>query len=150
MLPLKIKIDFHFWTLIIAVISHTLQGTMYCWLKDIIVTYLLSEWSFTHSIQKVRSDLTKTDKTIHTLLWRHRSNPSGIWTKRRKKWGLITRLFKYLYPPSYLSNTYLGIFLWFYYCYITDDRTILKSHVNLYCLLLSCLFGQYTYYVVVN
>ena len=70
-------------------------------LMIIVIYYLLSEWSFTHSIQKVRSDLTKTDKTIHnTLLWRHRSNPSGIWTKRRKKWGLITRLFKYLYPPT--------------------------------------------------
>ena len=66
-------------------------------------SHLLIVWmSFTHSIQKVRSDVTKTDKTIHTLLWRHRSNPSGIWTKRRKKWGLITRLFKYLYPTNYL------------------------------------------------
>ena len=147
MLPLKIKIDFHFWTLIIAVISHTLQGTMYCWLKGIIVTYLLSEWSFTHSIQKVRSDLTKTDKTIHTLLWRHRSNPSGIWTKRRRKMRIDNAIVQI---PTYLSNTSLGIFLKFYYCYTTDDRTILKSHVNLHCLLLSCLLGQYTCYVVVN
>ena len=105
-LAIKNQNWFSFWTLIIAVISHTLQGTMYCWLKAIIVIYLLSEWSFTHSIQKVRSDLTKTDKTIHTLLWRHRSNPSGIWTKRRKKMRIDNAIVQ-IPIPTYLSNTYI-------------------------------------------